>query len=180
MIKVLTAKRIARLALLFAGEFVPGLETVDTVMLLKDIAGITAEFLAENKAVDVALEYTKRGPYTLDELTVGNEVESFSSFDTFKKVDLEKRFGPAGEGYEYHHIVEQGANRGLISAEQINSTSNIIRIPKLLHEEVNAVYSHSDPMNALGQSLREKMRGTSFDVQRAYGLRVLRDLGILL
>ena len=178
MIKVLTTKRLTTLALLAGGEAIPGLEAIDTALMIKDIADITAEGLAENKAVEVALDFTKQGPHTLEDLSVGKEVESFSSFDAFKKSDLEKRFGPAGDGYEYHHIVEQASNRGLIPAEKINSTTNIIRIPKLLHEEVNASYAGRFP-GGDGGSVRDWLRGTSFDFQREYGLKTLRDLGIV-
>jgi len=35
---------------------------------------------------------------------------------------LEKRFGSAGDGYQYHHIVTQGgANAGNILAEQLQT-----------------------------------------------------------
>jgi hypothetical protein len=72
-----------------------------------------------------------------DELRVDAEDKSFSSYDAFKKVDLTKYYGPAGDGYQCHHIVEQSAE-GDIAASELNSTSNIVRIPKLLHEEINS------------------------------------------
>ena len=60
--------------------------------------------------------------------------KSFPSYNSFKRADLAKVYGPAGDGYQYHHIVEQSAE-GDISASELNSTRNIVRIPKLLHEE---------------------------------------------
>ena len=179
VIRILTARRLVRLALLGLAEFVPGLEAVDTVLLLKDIADITAEFLAEDKAVGIALDFVKGEPHAFEELVASREIESFSSFDAFKKMDLEKRFGPAGEGYDYHHIVEQGANRGLIPAEQINSTTNIIRIPRLLHEEINAIYSGPAELGTSGPSVRDTLRGKSYEAQYDYGLRTFRKIGIL-
>jgi hypothetical protein len=82
-----------------------------------------------------------------------------------------KRFGSAGDGYQYHHIVEQGgANANGFSAQQLQSTDNIVRIPTLLHEAINSEFS---------PSLRQEMQTKSFSEQQDKGIKVMRDLGII-
>jgi hypothetical protein len=64
---------------------------------------------------------------------------------------LSKRFGPAGDGYQYHHIVTQGGqNATKIPAAQLQNTDNIVRLPTLIHEAVTAEY--------LGPAQRMKQR----------------------
>jgi hypothetical protein len=109
-------------------------------------------------------------------LRVSPDDVAFSSFGEFKKIDFDKRFGPAGDGYDYHHIVEQSAN-GEIPKRELQSTQNIIRIPRLLHEEISAQYSRWK-RNYDG-SLRERLDGASFDDRWNAGLQVMRDIGIL-
>ena len=109
-------------------------------------------------------------------MRVSPDDETFSSFDEFKKIDLAKRFGPAGDGYDYHHIVEQSAS-GDIPESELQSTKNIIRIPRLLHEEISAQYSRS--RRELNGSLRASLDDASFDDRWNEGLQVMRDIGIL-
>jgi len=91
---------------------------------------------------------------------------------------LEKRFGGAGDGYQYHHIVTQGgANDGSIPAEQLQNTDNIVRIPTLLHEAVSGEYSRIKQGTDL--TVYEWLQTQPYNVQRAEGLKILRDLNIL-
>jgi hypothetical protein len=84
---------------------------------------------------------------------------------------LTKRFGPAGDGYQYHHIVTQGGeNAKNIAGERLHNTENIIRIPTLLHEAVNA---------GSGRTVYQWLQTKSYEFQREYGLKILRDLHIL-
>ena len=91
-------------------------------------------------------------------------------------VDLAKFYGPAGDGYEYHHIAEQSAE-GDIPASDLNSTGNIVRIPKLLHEEINSEYAKTE--YGKRTSIREELTGKSFEERQAKGLEVMRDIGII-
>ncbi len=175
--RVLSAKRLARLATEVGAEAVPGAEIPATVALIEDMSELLEEIMAETKDVEAAVTFVKRGPRTLGELGVGAREKSLPSFDAFKKGDLEKRFGSAGDGYEYHHIVEQGSNAGFLPEEQLQSTSNIVKIPRLLHEEITSVYGGS---KIRGQpSIRETMRGKPFSDQRETGLKILRQVGVL-
>lgn len=171
--RVLSAKRLLRLGLEGLGEFVPVLDALDTAALVEDLAEIAAGAVEENAEVDAAVAFVEQGPRTLEELTMSSDEKTFESFDDFTKIDLEKQFGSAGDGYDYHHIVEQGSG---LSAAELNSTSNIVRIPTLLHEEVNSLYAKYD--EDLGMSLRQSLQGASFERQRAAGLDVLRRIGV--
>ena len=79
-----------------------------------------------------------------------NEYEEFAIMP-FLKVGaspdyMEKRFGGAGAGFQYHHIVTQGGvNTDIIPPEQLQNTDNIIILPTLLHEEVNDEYLKPGP-----------------------------------
>ena len=121
----------------------------------------------------------------MEELRVAsNGYEEFSSYDAFYKVTLglellAKRFGPAGDGQQYHHIVTQGgANADNISAEQLQKTDNVIRMPTLLHEAVNAEYSKL-LQDGTGMTMYQWLQTQSYDVQREEGLKILRRLNIL-
>jgi hypothetical protein len=174
LIRFLSPKRLARLGLEIGGEAIPGLDVVDSALLAEEVADLAAGIMENNLEVDAALAFVRQGPHALEELTMSAEDQPFASFADFKKLDLEKVFGEAGNGYEYHHIVEQSSG---LSAAELNSTSNIVRIPKLLHEEVNAAYSRYDDL--LGSSLRQSLTNSSFEERRAAGLNVLRKLGII-
>jgi hypothetical protein len=82
------------------------------------------------------------------------EDKSFTSHDAFEQVDLAKFYGPAGDGYEYHHIVEQSAEDD-IAASDLNSTHNIVRTPKLPHEEISSESGQTE--HGARESLRAKM-----------------------
>jgi hypothetical protein len=92
---------------------------------------------------------------------------------------LLKRFGAAGDGYDYHHIVEQGGtNADAFATQDLQSTDNIVRIPTLLHEAINSVYSGNSDQNG-DSTFREQVRNKPFAEQRDDGIGVMRDLGII-
>ena len=192
-VKSLIARRALRTGLLAGlrvgleglANVTPGVDVAADVLMAADIARTVVEF--RKLAVDAAaaLDFVKDGPHTLEDLQVSSDgYEEFSSYDAFYKVELalellDKRFGSAGDGQQYHHIVTQGgANADNISPEQLQNTDNIIRLPTLLHEAVNAEYlkpSRDDP----SMSIYRWLQTQPYDVQREEGLRILRDLQIL-
>lgn len=99
--------------------------------------------------------------------------------DAFEKEILDKRFGKAGPGYEYHHIVEQGGKDLL--PEGLHSTRNVIRIPKLLHEEVTAEFaSNIEKVEVYGRvTVRKFLRSLPYEERYRHGLEILRKVGIL-
>jgi hypothetical protein len=164
-------------------NLVPILDIVADAMLIADIVRAGAEIREIQAEKQAVLNFIKDGPYTLDQLRVSTNDESFSSYDAFRKEDtdvvlLDKRFGPAGDGSQYHHLVTQGGdNPENFPAERLHNTENIIRIPTLLHEAINAEYcSRKEGTN---MTLYEWVQTQPYEVQRAEAIRVLRKLGII-
>jgi hypothetical protein len=91
---------------------------------------------------------------------------------------MAKRFGAAGDGCQYHHIVTQGGlNEKNIPAKQLQNTDNIVRLPTLLHEAVNGVYQGKSPVE--GMNMYQWLQTQPYEVQRQEGLKILRDLNII-
>jgi hypothetical protein len=92
---------------------------------------------------------------------------------------LQRGVSTPAPGYDIHHIVEQtqAANDGF-PKEVINSPQNLVRIPRLRHQEINAWYQTKNPKYG-GVTPREYLRGRSWEVRRAVGLRALRNFGVL-
>ncbi len=191
-VKSLIARRALRTGLLAGlrvgleglANLIPGVDVAADVLMAAEIARTVVEF--RKLAVDAAaaLDFIKDGPHTLDDLQVSSDgYEDFSSYDAFYKDEpslefLAKRFGPAGDGQQYHHIVTQGgANADNIPPEELQNTNNIIPLPTLLHEAVNAEYLK--PQLGTDMTKYQWLQTQPYDVQREEGLRILRDLHIL-
>jgi hypothetical protein len=156
------------------GDVIAVIDTIRTIAELRKLA-IEA---------DAATKFVAKAPYSLDDLRASAEFESFPSHDAFVKDSasieewLLKRFGPAGDGYEYHHIVEQGGeNANNVPAEQLHNTDNMVRIPTLLHEAINA--KMYEKKGKTGMTYREWLPKQPYDVQRTEGIEIMRELGIV-
>jgi hypothetical protein len=164
-------------------NLIAGVDVAADVLMAADVARTAIEF--RKLAVDAAaaLDFVNDGPHTLEDLQISsNGYEEFSSYDEFYKADLSlelaKRFGPAGDGQQYHHIVTQGgANADNISPEQLQNTSNIIRLPTILHEGVSAEYMKSSPDPSM--NMYQWLQTKPYNVQREEGLKILRNLRII-
>ncbi|WP_240358338.1 hypothetical protein [Myxococcus vastator] len=99
-------------------------------------------------------------------------VKSYSSFKSFKRA-----MGPAGQGKEWHHIVEQtDGNAARFGPKSLHNTENIIALDKNLHTRVSAFYSSIQRFSG-GKTVREWLRAQSYEAQREFGLKLLRDFG---
>jgi hypothetical protein len=174
--RLLTFRRLGRIAGEIASNAFPGADIAGDAALIIDVSSAIEEAQLVKADADAALDFVNGGPRDLDELRVTPQDEAFSSFDAFKKDELAKRFGPAGDGYEYHHIVEQSAG-GDIPDSLLQSVRNIVRIPKLLHEEISSIFSKAKTPG--GPSLRTSLKGQPFEVQWEAGLRAMREIGII-
>jgi hypothetical protein len=191
-VKSLIARRALRARLLATlriglealANVIPGVDVAADVLMAADIARTVVEF--RRLAIDAvaALDFVKDGPHSLEDLQVSsNGYEEFSSYDRFYKGEfsldlLAKRFGPAGDGYQYHHIVAQGgANADNIPPERLHNTDSIIRLPAILHEAVNAEYLKEQP--GTGMTKYQWLQTQPYNVQREEGLKILRKLYIL-
>jgi hypothetical protein len=116
------ALAILRVAVEAAGEAIPGVDVAATIALLADMARLISDLKQLKTDADAALDFVKDGPRSLEDLQVSsNGYEDFSSYDEFYKAGLSlellaKRFGAAGDGQQYHHIVTQGGANALHAA----------------------------------------------------------------
>jgi hypothetical protein len=192
-VKSLIARRALRTGLLAAlrigleglGNLIPGVDVAADVAMVADIALTVAEFRKLAIDATAALDFVEDGPHSLEDLQVSSPVyEEFSSYDEVYKSELSlellaKWFGPAGDGQQYHHIVTQGGtNAENILPEQLQNTDNVILLPTLLHEAVNAEYSKL-LQDGTGMTMYQWLQTQSYDVQREEGLKILRRLNIL-
>jgi RHS repeat-associated protein len=101
----------------------------------------------------------------------GTVVESFRSFGALKRA-----LGPAGEGYVWHHIVEQReANVEKFGAEAIHNTKNVVKTLREVNQEVADYYSRVRPFSG-GQTVRKWLGAQGLERQRAFGLRILKKV----
>lgn len=163
-------------------EFEEKMDALGTPLLLDDVGQLVEQAEEIEIEAEAAANFVAAGPRRIDELKMANSGESFSSYDAFLKGNdehpFEKRFGPAGDGYQYHHIVETGVNQGTIPESQLQNTDNIIRIPTLLHEEISAAYGRAAEATP-SMTVRQWLKTQPFQVQYEYGLKFMRELGIL-
>jgi hypothetical protein len=86
-------------------------------------------------------------------------------------------------GYDDHHIVERWSKKDGIPESQIESPDNIVPIPTLKHWQINSWLGrpNSAYKNDQGEviSPREYMKGKSWKERYEFGLKVLRDFGVL-
>ncbi|HML06641.1 MAG TPA: hypothetical protein VK430_00735 [Xanthobacteraceae bacterium] len=165
-----------------ATNIIPFLGFAADVAMLVDMARTIAEFAKLAIDAAAALDFVEKGPHSFEDLQVSSsEYEEFSSYDRFLKIGLSlqmaKRFGSAGEGRQYHHIVTQGGENEALPPEQLHNTENIINLPTLLHEAVNGKYS--ERKDGTNMTNYQWLQTQPYDVQRMEGLKILRDLNIL-
>jgi hypothetical protein len=154
-------------------------------MMIADIARTIVEF--RKLAVDAAtaFDFAKKGPHSLEDLQVTSSgYEEFPNYSEFRKGEMihdtmamAKRFGGAGDGNQYHHIVTQGGAHRTIPPEQLQNTDNVVRLPTLLHEAVNAEYLKGSPDPNM--NMYQWLQTQPYDIQPEEGLKILRGLHIL-
>jgi hypothetical protein len=100
------------------------------------------------------------------------EVRRFSTF-----YQLKQFLGSPGPGNEWHHIVEQyPANLKRFGAQAIQSTDNVVAVPKSLHRglgTISAYYSGKTEFTG-GLTVRDWLAPQSFEAHRAFGIKVLK------
>ncbi len=93
--------------------------------------------------------------------------------------ELQRAASTRAPGYDIHHIVEQThAERDGFTRRIIDSPDNLVRVPRLKHQDINAWYQTKNKDYG-GLSPREYLSGRNWEVRRAVGLRALRIHGVL-
>jgi hypothetical protein len=141
---------------------------------------LAARFLAQaadstSKVLDTAAFIAKLGPWYLSRAL---EIQSYNDPPSALE-DLQRAVSNPKPGYDTHHIVErsQAADEGYPD-EVINGADNLVLIPRLKHQEINAWYQTKNP-NFNGVSPRAYLSGRNWAVKRAVGLEALEEVGVL-
>ncbi|SCX02177.1 RHS repeat-associated core domain-containing protein [Lachnospiraceae bacterium YSD2013] len=149
--------------------------TEATVGLVENGAATILEFAGDslsgsanrfNKMAD-----SKSGKKSINELPPN---QGYSSFN-----ELKKAIGGAGDGNDWHHIVEQSQiGKSGFSPEQIHNTSNIIAVDHETHMKITGYYNTKSFDFTNGLSVRDWLAGQSYEEQYNFGLDVLRRFGV--
>lgn len=104
------------------------------------------------------------------------ENRQFDSYRAFKK-----HYGKAGDGYEWHHIVEQNqVKKGVVAARNVYSVENTIKLDYANHRKISAYYSSTTQPFTHGLSVRNWLSRFSYEEQYSYGLQFLeRVCGVI-
>ena len=98
--------------------------------------------------------------------------QGFRSFSQFKRV-----LGPAGEGRQWHHLVEQTpGNVGRFGPEAIHNTGNLVRLDTQVHRKVSGFFSSKQPFTG-GQTVRQWASGQSYARQQQFARQVMERFG---
>ena len=100
--------------------------------------------------------------------------DAYKNFDAFKKAH-----GPAGEGMEWHHIVEQSQiNKSGFDSSMINNGNNMIPIDEATHRKISGYYSRKVP--GTDMSFRDWLayNDVPFEQQQEIGIKILELYGI--
>ncbi len=103
-----------------------------------------------------------------------------AGFRAFKSMrDFKNAMGPAGEGKHWHHIVEQTpGNLERFGPEALHNTENVMAVDADTHVKISAYYSSKQRFTG-GMVVREWLRTKSYEEQREFGLKTLRQFGAI-
>jgi len=89
--------------------------------------------------------------------------------------------GSPGEGNAWHHIVEQSQiKKSGFAPTQIHNTNNLIAVDKATHAKISGYYNTSTFQFTNCLKVRDWLAGQSFEAQYEFGLKVLRDFGVII
>ncbi|MFL5344309.1 MAG: hypothetical protein ACJ8AT_05925 [Hyalangium sp.] len=142
----------------------------------------TAPALTQVESVAISAEGVTiaLAPHAVAMTAGGADGATKADFRAFKSMrDFKNAMGSAGEGKNWHHIVEQTpGNVERFGPEALHNTENVIAIDSNVHREISAFYSSKQELTD-GMVVREWLRGKSYEEQRAFGLMILRRFGVI-
>ncbi len=101
----------------------------------------------------------------------------FRSWGSFS--GLKSALGSAGEGKQWHHIIEQTpGNVERFGPHALHNTQNVIPLDTGIHREVSRLYSSIRPeiTNSRTLTVRQWLSTQSYEAQRAFGLRAIDNV----
>lgn len=134
---------------------------------------LTDEEIAAANALDLRMQKgVSGGAYNKGTSSTGQ------GFKTF--YEAKKALGSPGEGNAWHHIVEQSQiTKSGFDPTQIHNTNNLIAVDKATHAKISGYYNTSTFQFTNGLKVRDWLAGQSFEAQYEFGLKVLRDFGVI-
>ncbi|QRK11004.1 hypothetical protein JQX13_13590 [Archangium violaceum] len=105
---------------------------------------------------------------------LANGHRAWGSYSGFKRA-----MGMAGQGKEWHHIVEQTpGNVKRFGGEALHNTENVVAMDKALHTRVSAFYSSIQPKitNSNILTIRKWLSTQSYEAQREFGLLAIKNI----
>jgi hypothetical protein len=93
----------------------------------------------------------------------------YKSFEAFKAVA-----GKAGDKQVWHHIVEQ-CKTCQFPATIIHNTKNLVAVPKIVNDRLNALYSSKVASISGNKTIREWLKGKPFKEQYEFGKKKLKE-----
>jgi len=99
-------------------------------------------------------------------------------FNSFRK--LKNYLGSAGDGKVWHHIVEQNQiSKSGFDKTLVHNVNNVISVTSEMNTKIASHYNSIIPGLTNGMTVRNWLAGQSFQFQYEYGLKVLRDFGVI-
>ncbi|RKH13671.1 hypothetical protein D7V97_04940 [Corallococcus sp. CA053C] len=121
---------------------------------------------------DAASSEAAQGDGSL-EASTSSGAKAYSSYKSFRRA-----MGPAGEGKEWHHIVEQtDGNVARFGPRAIHNTENVIPLDKELHARISAAYS-AKKLQVTGSyqlTVRQWLGTQPYAAQREFGLWAIEN-----
>lgn len=155
-----TALSLLRISAELALNAVPGVGEVADVAMLGELLTIAGENRQLRVLGQAATDFIKTGPHTLEDLQAAAA-------------------GPSEPGYDDHHIVTQGGrNAKNIPDDLLRQPDNIVRVPTLFHELINAEYSRASKV-APDMTVYQWLQTQPFDVQYEEGVKIMRKLDLI-
>jgi hypothetical protein len=154
------ALSLLRISAELALNAVPGVGEVADVAMLGEMLTMAGESRQRQIDAQAAIDFIKTLPHSLEDLQAAAG-------------------GPSEPGYDDHHIVTQGGkNAKNIPEDLLQQPDNIVRVPTLFHELINAEYSKASKV-APGMTVYQWLQTQPFDVQYEEGVKIMRDLKLI-
>jgi hypothetical protein len=124
-----------------------------------------------------AYALTGAGAAATGSIASGASSGGSAGFNTFN--EAKKYLGSAGEGNQWHHIVEQSQiQKSGFSSQVIHNTDNLIAVNKTIHGQISGYYNTKNFDFTGGVSVRNWLAGQSFEKQYEFGTNVLKQFGV--
>ena len=150
---------------------------VSLLLVLNFSIGVSASSGYDRQEADACTTISERLSVKGGSGTI-NDLPPNQGYSSFK--DLKKSIGSAGNGNDWHHIVEQSQiKKSGFNPEQIHNTNNIIAVDHATHMKITGYYNTKSFRFTGGLSVRDWLAGQSYEIQYNFGLDVLRKFGVI-